>query len=118
MYNNGLRVQVHIAAAKEVLPVQTYDTFENLYVVDKDTGIKTFLSDIQVEKFDTFRETRRQLGQRAGTGNLRRKAKQIRESAPLELRTKMYNALKELDNRLQTPGGQRVLVRKFFECYD
>ena len=90
--------------------MQQYDTFDKLYVVDKDTGRRTFLSDIQVEQFDTFRQTERQLGARAGAAKLHRRAKELRDASPAALKVKMYNALRDLDQRLQTPSGQRVLV--------
>ena len=97
-------------AANDELPVHKYDTFDSLYVIDKDTGRRTFLSDVQVEQFDTFRETEKKLGARAGAAKLHRKAKELRDSAPVELRVKLINALRDLDQKLQTPSGQRVLV--------
>jgi len=102
--------KVHIAVASDALPVQNYDTFESLYVVDKDTGRKTFLSDVQIEQFDTFAETQKRLGKRRGAAKLHRQAKEFRDSAPAALRVKLFNALKDLNQRLQTPSGQRILV--------
>ena len=97
--------KLHLATLDDQLPVGKYDSFDTLYVVDKDSGRRSFLSDVQIEQYDTFKPTKN------AVGILRRKAKCYRDKAPTELRVKMYNALKELDTRLQTPSGQRVLVR-------
>ena len=101
--------KVHVASVDDQMPVQRYDSFENLYVKDQDTGRKMFLDEIEVEQFDTFYDTQKKLGARAGAAELRRQAKKLRDTAPADLQLKLFDALTDLNAALQTPRGQEAL---------
>ena len=101
--------KVHVVEANAIAPVHHYDSFENLYVTDITTGKRIFLNEVQIEQFDTFSQTQKRLGARAGAAELRRQAKKLRDAAPAQLQLKLFDALRDLDTALQTPKGQQAL---------
>eukprot|EP00750_Incisomonas_marina_P000624 INCI10441.4.p1 GENE.INCI10441.4~~INCI10441.4.p1 ORF type:complete len:945 (-),score=205.57 INCI10441.4:2340-5174(-) len=101
--------KVHVVEADNIAPVHQYDSFENLYVTDITTGERIFLSEVQLEQFDTFSQTQRNLGARAGAAELRRQAKKLRDTAPADLQLKLFDALRDLTAMLATPRGQQAL---------